>query len=1219
MSGVESPSALGLQRLDLSSPGTQGGASVAYDPKCRAVSFDHPMTGCVPEAEPPVAYRGARAASLGTSGRDELFEPENEQDFELDEVAGVAKRLRLESGEPQPRPSPGTIATRRSSTGMGRSVDASIEEAPLGLCDGAGLGGGLVEEGAGSGSRMGEDDVVEASDSEAEGAADPAAVAIAAHRARSRSHCRSRLRGRTLRLDTFDSEDGVGFPVEPPVTAPPTSNSSAWQPSWGMHSTSASGQQVATDAMSVSTDDGSVAHELESMGGHGHGDEDPGCVVGVGGRGVGGRGAGGRGGGFAQAVSGSQSVTAVDAATLAPPPPPPPSAAVLRSASALPCTRLRFGGEADDAAGAGAASMGPSEAEGLELSQVVPVTGGARLSASATQASWHEDAVDASGASVGSASTAVVQSQPAGTSVCPDTCRGVDDGLVRPTPVDGIAVGSRCGGGGGCSDFAASTSSDGAAAKVDPSEVHDPLHWREDRETILPTMSGCAHEGGDMVSPQTVKRLLAGEFRHKYTRYFIIDCRFAFEYDGGHIRSAINLYTPDAVRSLLFSRPPAHGEVVLVLFHCEFSKNRAPKMYSFVRSCDRNMNQWPRLHYPHMYIIHKGYKNVFHTVPDVCKPRTYRPMLSAGFQLERKECQSRMRDAYSRCGGKRGRKCSGRLTAAPAAPMALTRALSAAMPRFSPASALGPDTPRAVVGAVGRAGRLNGVQGGVGGGTLLARMSSADDAEERPVPVRPARLRMCVSNASANGGVGARAQLFQSEGFRRAGAGAGAEGCGRELRRTEATACGGVRRPSASTLAAVMSAAGEGPVADRAPPSQQEPASGASGQWHWEVLERANGAEDRGRMDEEEEIGGSAAEDNDEEGDEEEEEEGEGKVAERARSVRSRLGARQLRFARLSRPGSSTDDYRMADARRQLAPLDTGLPLTRMTSLPAHSARASASASAAAGWGQRRRPVKLPRGAVAARLGEVDRAGSRASGRDSATPLAAQLAATGLGTHNGRGSRVSRRAASASAAASEAEASVGMMVEEEEEQEQEQEQEQDEVVAGRLVGAQRGGPRVAQRGRVARRRLRSEPAEMLHRAPLATAESDEGAGGDEFDVTLDPPLPPSARGGSRLDELSALSASPPAEEALAPGRTVSGGAAMGLMPAGAGAGAGAGGVAGGGVAGAQFMVGMQPLSPPSRPSRTLTEPSPASAMGGPLSRGRSFLDALNMAAEADEK
>jgi rhodanese-related sulfurtransferase len=74
---------------------------------------------------------------------------------------------------------------------------------------------------------------------------------------------------------------------------------------------------------------------------------------------------------------------------------------------------------------------------------------------------------------------------------------------------------------------------------------------------------------------------MAGVVQGKYTKQLenvtIVDCRYPYEFQGGHIRGAVNLYTKDAVNTLLQETSSPEKPRVL-LFHCEFSSERGPKM-----------------------------------------------------------------------------------------------------------------------------------------------------------------------------------------------------------------------------------------------------------------------------------------------------------------------------------------------------------------------------------------------------------------------------------------------------------------------------------------------------------------------------------------------------------------------------------------------------------------------------------------------------------------
>jgi M-phase inducer phosphatase len=69
--------------------------------------------------------------------------------------------------------------------------------------------------------------------------------------------------------------------------------------------------------------------------------------------------------------------------------------------------------------------------------------------------------------------------------------------------------------------------------------------------------------------------------------YFLILHRYPYEYEGGHIKGAINLYTQEQIKKeLIDNRRPAQAAVSsdpadkrdILVFHCEFSSERGPKL-----------------------------------------------------------------------------------------------------------------------------------------------------------------------------------------------------------------------------------------------------------------------------------------------------------------------------------------------------------------------------------------------------------------------------------------------------------------------------------------------------------------------------------------------------------------------------------------------------------------------------------------------------------------
>ncbi|XP_055585470.1 M-phase inducer phosphatase 2-like [Uranotaenia lowii] len=156
---------------------------------------------------------------------------------------------------------------------------------------------------------------------------------------------------------------------------------------------------------------------------------------------------------------------------------------------------------------------------------------------------------------------------------------------------------------------------------------------------ILPLTEG-RHRDLKSISPQTMAELVRGAYDHKIASYKIIDCRYPYEFEGGHIRGARNLYTQDQILEELIrtkSNPPKVEADApkrdVIVFHCEFSSERGPKLSRFLRNHDRilNSDSYPALHYPEIYLLHGGYKDFFAVHPELCDPIAYREMLDPAF------------------------------------------------------------------------------------------------------------------------------------------------------------------------------------------------------------------------------------------------------------------------------------------------------------------------------------------------------------------------------------------------------------------------------------------------------------------------------------------------------------------------------------------------------------------------------------------------------------
>eukprot|EP01080_Neovahlkampfia_damariscottae_P006018 gene6018-10020_t len=155
----------------------------------------------------------------------------------------------------------------------------------------------------------------------------------------------------------------------------------------------------------------------------------------------------------------------------------------------------------------------------------------------------------------------------------------------------------------------------------------------------LPKIDGGSIQDCNCITPETMNDVLTGKIKLK-NKYKIIDCRFPYEYNGGHIKGAQNLYLSETLEELFFKNP----QDIVLIFHCEFSKERGPKIYRTLREIDRKLNEdvWPKLYYPEIYLLNGGFKNFYETMGHQCKESfepqcSYTPMDHINFSSERNE------------------------------------------------------------------------------------------------------------------------------------------------------------------------------------------------------------------------------------------------------------------------------------------------------------------------------------------------------------------------------------------------------------------------------------------------------------------------------------------------------------------------------------------------------------------------------------------------------
>jgi M-phase inducer tyrosine phosphatase len=179
-----------------------------------------------------------------------------------------------------------------------------------------------------------------------------------------------------------------------------------------------------------------------------------------------------------------------------------------------------------------------------------------------------------------------------------------------------------------------------------PSGLQSVMDVEETQESILPhTMADEPTDTIPRISKETLLQVLDGAYGDAYDQKMIIDCRFEYEYDGGHIDTAVNYNDKDLLSNQLFQTPMS-GRTLLV-FHCEYSAHRAPLMARHIRSEDRTTNaeHYPRLTYPEVYILEGGYSAFFAEHRNRCFPPEYVEMSDAKHQ---RTCEREMGRLKSR-------------------------------------------------------------------------------------------------------------------------------------------------------------------------------------------------------------------------------------------------------------------------------------------------------------------------------------------------------------------------------------------------------------------------------------------------------------------------------------------------------------------------------------------------------------------------------------------
>lgn len=182
------------------------------------------------------------------------------------------------------------------------------------------------------------------------------------------------------------------------------------------------------------------------------------------------------------------------------------------------------------------------------------------------------------------------------------------------------------------------------------------------RMLSLPTTTSGKHQDLKYIDGSTLVALCNGMSRNgSKIDTTIVDARYPYEFKGGHIKGAVNLFNPEMIEKYFYQdhvkstqsqenkenqtseTDSSHGPVRVIVFHCEFSSERAPAMLRCLRKLDRQRNRYPTLDFPELYLLKDGYKEFFSSQKGNTTG-SYLPMLDGKHEKElrhfRKKCKT---------------------------------------------------------------------------------------------------------------------------------------------------------------------------------------------------------------------------------------------------------------------------------------------------------------------------------------------------------------------------------------------------------------------------------------------------------------------------------------------------------------------------------------------------------------------------------------------------
>ena len=112
-----------------------------------------------------------------------------------------------------------------------------------------------------------------------------------------------------------------------------------------------------------------------------------------------------------------------------------------------------------------------------------------------------------------------------------------------------------------------------------PGSLHSIMDIDDPHQLQLPHFNS-DEESLPRITKDTMVDVLDGRYLDCYDHCMVIDCRFEYEYKGGHIDGALNFNDKEELSKQLFesSALSSTAPKILLIFHCEYSAHRAPIM-----------------------------------------------------------------------------------------------------------------------------------------------------------------------------------------------------------------------------------------------------------------------------------------------------------------------------------------------------------------------------------------------------------------------------------------------------------------------------------------------------------------------------------------------------------------------------------------------------------------------------------------------------------------